>query len=438
MPMMQEQGHTDKALSVSAALALAKNALESFNVTLVGEVSEVSNKPGYKAVYFSVKDSSATLPCMMWLNRYNSAGVDLRVGMLVELTGRFSLYAAKGRMNFDVSRLSIAGEGNLRLRVAELAKKLAAEGLTDQARKRTLPAYPEVIGVVTSPRGAAVHDVLRTLRRRYPLAKVVLAGVPVEGENAPTGLIEALDVAYQGGAEVVLLVRGGGSFEDLMPFNDERLARKVASMPVPVVTGIGHEPDTTIADMVSDFRASTPTAAAEAVSPSRAALDEWSSTQLQALSRIILQKLEREQLRLIHKSESALFNDANALFAQEAQALDYYEERLQKAIPNAFSRDEAWIQSANARLKVVGGQILVRFNNELAIKASRLQDLSPLEILSRGYSIARDPGGRIIKSVEGVIPGDTFDLDVMDGVLACSITQVKNAERAVLDWEDVS
>lgn len=436
--MVVEQDQAEKAISVSAALALAKKALESFTVTLVGEVSEVSNKPGYKAVYFSVKDSSATLPCMMWLNRYDSAGVELRVGMLVELTGKFSLYAAKGRMNFDVSRLSIAGEGNLRLRVAELAKKLSAEGLTDQARKRSLPAYPEVIGVVTSPRGAAVHDVLRTLRRRYPLAKVVLAGVPVEGENAPLGLVDALETAYQGGAEVILLVRGGGSFEDLMPFNDERLARKIASMAVPVVTGIGHEPDTTIADMVSDLRASTPTAAAEAVSPSREALNEWSVTQLHTLSRIIKQKVEREQLRLLHKSETALFNDANALFAQEAQALDYCEERLQKAIPNAVNRDEAWIKSANARLNVVGGSMLMRFNNGLALKASRLQDLSPLEILSRGYSIARDPQGRVIKSTESVRPGDTFDLDVTDGVLACSVSEVRQADRAVLDWKDES
>lgn len=253
------------ALSVSAAMGLAKNALEEVVVRLVGEVSEVNDKPGYKAVYFTVKDEKASLPCMMWMNRYQASGVALSVGALVELTGRFSLYAAKGRMNFDVFSVSLAGEGQLRLQVANLARELEAMGLMDPARKRPLPAYPEAIGLVTSPRGAAVHDVLRTLRRRYPLARILFAGVPVEGPGAADGLVDGLAKVVFAGAEVVLLVRGGGSFEDLMPFNDRRLARTIAACPVPVVTGIGHEPDTSIADMVADVRASTPTAAAEAV-----------------------------------------------------------------------------------------------------------------------------------------------------------------------------
>ena len=246
------------ALSVSAAMGLAKNALEEVVVRLVGEVSEVNDKPGYKAVYFTVKDEKASLPCMMWMNRYQASGVALSVGALVELTGRFSLYAAKGRMNFDVFSVSLAGEGQLRLQVANLARELEAMGLMDPARKRPLPAYPEAIGLVTSPRGAAVHDVLRTLRRRYPLARILFAGVPVEGPGAADGLVDGLAKVVFAGAEVVLLVRGGGSFEDLMPFNDRRLARTIAACPVPVVTGIGHEPDTSIADMVADVRASTP------------------------------------------------------------------------------------------------------------------------------------------------------------------------------------
>lgn len=140
-----------KPLTVTQAMSLAKSALESCTVTLVGEVSELSNKPGYKAVYFTVKDASASLPCMMWMNRYHSAGVDLRIGALVQLTGRFTLYAAKGRMNFDVFSLHLAGEGDLRQRVADLARKLQREGLMDSARKRALPQMPRTIGLVTSP-----------------------------------------------------------------------------------------------------------------------------------------------------------------------------------------------------------------------------------------------------------------------------------------------
>ena len=227
-------------LSVSQAMALAKNALESCTVTLVGEVSEVSVKPGYKAAYFTVKDTAASMPCMMWMNRFRSEGIDLRVGQLVQLTGRFTVYAPKGRMNFDVFSLSAAGEGDLRQRVADLARRLSAEGLMEASRKRALPGMPRTIGLVTSPHGAAVHDVLRTLRRRWPLSNILLAGVMVEGVNAPAEIVEGLRVVVEAGAEVVLLVRGGGSFEDLMPFNDERLARTIARCPVPVVTGIGH------------------------------------------------------------------------------------------------------------------------------------------------------------------------------------------------------
>ena len=259
-------------------MALAKRSLESVTVRMLGEVSEVSIKAGYKAAYFTVKDSSASLPCMMWNNRYRASGMQLVVGQLVQMTGRFTLYAAKGRMNFDVFSIALAGEGDLRLRVANIARKLQAEGLTDPARKRQLPALPERIGLVTSPRSAAVHDVLRTLRRRFPVARVLVAGVPVEGATAAAGIVEGLRCVVSSGAQVVLVVRGGGSFEDLMPFNDEALARSIAACPVPVVTGIGHEVDTTIADMVSDLRASTPTAAAEAVSPSQESLDAFFSS----------------------------------------------------------------------------------------------------------------------------------------------------------------
>ena len=188
------------ALSVSAAMGLAKNALEEVVVRLVGEVSEVNDKPGYKAVYFTVKDEKASLPCMMWMNRYQASGVALSVGALVELTGRFSLYAAKGRMNFDVFSVSLAGEGQLRLQVANLARELEAMGLMDPARKRPLPAYPETIGLVTSPRGAAVHvrpfawrqgervldDVLPharfdfALNRRVPFEHLVLFGIGMD------------------------------------------------------------------------------------------------------------------------------------------------------------------------------------------------------------------------------------------------------------------
>lgn len=415
---------TDEPLSVSAALALAKRSLESFTVKLIGEVSEVSNKPGYKAVYFSVKDSGASMPCMMWLNRYKAAGVELRVGMLVELTGRFTLYAPKGRMNFDVFGLSIAGEGNLRLQVASLAKKLEAEGLMRPERKKQIPRLPEKVGLVTSPRGAAVHDVLRTLRRRFPLATVLLAGVAVEGESAPLGLIAGLEAVRDAGAEVVLLVRGGGSFEDLMPFNDEGLARAIATLGVPVVTGIGHEPDTSIADMVADVRASTPTAAAEAVSPSLEGLESELGVRGAALSGALSRRIERAFSVVERIAERPVFADPNMLFAVEAQSLDLFEDRLQRAIPLNLERDRVKLRHLEDQVRSVGATLLPRFENQLAMGASRLHDLSPLTILSRGYAIAKDEEGSIVKSVDGIEANEAVCVEVADGRLDCTVNAV--------------
>ena len=265
--MTQSPAAEPRALSVSQALQVVNRSLNGISLRIIGEVSEVNAKRGYKAVYFTIKDEKGVLNCLMWNNRYLASGVSLTAGALVEVQGRFSCYAQTGRMSFDVAQLNLAGEGNLRLRVANLAKKLQAEGLMSDARKRPIPLFPARVGVVTSPRGAAVHDVRRTLAQRFPLATMVFAGVPVEGADAPARLIQAMRCVCEANIDVLLLVRGGGSYDDLMPFNDEMLAREIAACPVPVVTGIGHEPDTSIADMVADKRAATPTAAAEAVTP---------------------------------------------------------------------------------------------------------------------------------------------------------------------------
>ncbi|MEG0026716.1 MAG: exodeoxyribonuclease VII large subunit [Raoultibacter sp.] len=452
------QQASQEPLTVSAAMALAKKALESASVRLIGEVSELSNKPGYKAVYFTVKDAGASLPCMMWVNRYDAQGVVLRVGSLVELTGRFTLYAPKGRMNFDVFSLALAGEGNLRLRVANLAKKLESEGLMQPQRKRGLPRFPETIGLVTSPRGAAVHDVLRTLRRRFPVARILVAGASVEGEGAPVALIGALKAVEHARAEVVLLVRGGGSFEDLMPFNDEGLARTIAELSIPVVTGIGHEPDTCIADMVADVRASTPTAAAEAVSPAKENVAALFDSRRASIDSAMGRQMDRERLALERQARRPLFLDSNTLFAVEAQMLDMTQDRLRRvvpqkitrdkeklaitdarlrrAIPHALARDAARLDSEAERLHSKGLALLPRFENMLALHAARLHDLSPLTILSRGYAVARNETGDIMKSVDAVALGDHLRVSLADGDVGCRVEQVEHIENAMVILEE--
>ncbi len=451
-------GEREPALSVSAAMALAKGALEGVTVRLVGEVSEVSNKPGYKAVYFTVKDAGASLPCMMWNNRYQASGVSMRVGMLVELTGRFTLYAAKGRMNFDVFSIVLAGEGNLRLQVANLARKLQAEGLMDPIRKRPLPAFPERIGVVTSPRGAAVHDVLRTLRRRYPLAQVKLAGVPVEGGSAPAHICEGLRTVVASGVDVVLLVRGGGSFEDLMPFNDEQVARMVAACPVAIVTGIGHEPDTTIADMVADLRASTPTAAAESVVPESSALGAHMERLGASMGMGMRSRIDSEMLAVERQMRRSAFGDPMRLFAEDFQRLDDLGLRLGKAIPASLESDKRKLSSIHSKLAVSlshvldsderralsirsrlerqGGEVTAAYRNALSVTAARLHDLSPLTVLARGYSITRSTEGAVVRSVKALQPGQNVSISLSDGTATCVVDEVSVIEYSGEALED--
>jgi exodeoxyribonuclease VII large subunit len=330
-----------RALTVTEAMMMAKRALEGLSLRVVGEVSESTDRPGYKAVYFTLGDGSAVMPCLVWRDAYEASGCPLRAGSLVEVTGSMTVYPPKGRMQFQVRSISPAGEGFLRLQVAALARKLEGEGLMRPERKRELPAYPERIGLVTSPRGKAVHDVIRTLKRRYPAAELVIAGVAVEGANAADHIVSGMSAIAGAGVDVVLLVRGGGSYEDLMPFNEESVARAVAECPVPVVTGIGHEPDTTIADMVADLRASTPTAAAEAAAP---AADEVVARFRGAgalLARGLRHAAQRAARRLASVEGRRVLADPRTLLALPAQRLDLAASGLARALPARVARERA-------------------------------------------------------------------------------------------------
>lgn len=465
-----DQQNKRRALSVSAALNIAKSIISEHTFHIVGEVSELNQKPGYKAVYFTIKDESATLPCLMWMNRYKSTGVPLRLGARVEVVGKFTIFAPKGRMNFDVSSLKLAGEGDLRAQVAQRALMLRNEGLMDPERKRPLVPFPTKIGLVTSPRGAAVHDVLRTLRRRYPLASVLLAGVPVEGKHAAQDLIQGLQTVIEAGAEEVLLVRGGGSFEDLMPFNDETLARFIAQSPVPIITGIGHEPDTSIADMVADLRASTPTAAAEAVSPSKEDLFDQLDTLAGRMSAVFLHRIERSINYVAAFESRPVFRDPNYLYANDLQLVDLYQTRMEQSMQRFGAAEDASLEQLHLRLGValphaleerehicedlarrlsgvldshlaqtqhelslkhlalgkIGKTLLDPYRSAAAIVLSRLNDLSPLTALERGWSITKDDTGSLVRSIEQVRPSDTLSIQVTDGMIDCTVTSTQS------------
>lgn len=474
-------------LSVTEVTNKANAILKNHTFHVMGEVSELSDKPGYKAVYFTVKDEGAVMTCLMWKNRYQASGVKLFIGAKVELTGKFSIFARSGKMDFNVYGIKLAGEGALRQQVAQLAEKLRAEGLMDQARKRPIPRIPLTVGIVTSPNGAVVHDALRTFRRRFPMARMVVAGVAVEGAAAAHDMTEALQLVCDAGVEVVLLLRGGGSFESFMPFNDEGLARAIAACPVPVVTGIGHEPDTTIADMVSDYRASTPTQAALAVSPDSVELQNLIATLFARMDKTLVSRLNRSVEYLDAMASRPVLRDPATMYEADARTLDMYQDRMERAAAQQVSGCADSLSQLEARLGRVGPRIALSqqerldayaqrlqaglprvlqsaegeftrlsqalrtrgetmlaqpkhqvqlgaeslsrlgktlldpFYSEAAVAAARLNDLSPLHILERGWSIARTEQGAVLRSVSDVKPNDMVELQLIDGALSCRV-----------------
>ncbi|MDO9556223.1 MAG: exodeoxyribonuclease VII large subunit [Coriobacteriia bacterium] len=440
----------NNALSVSDAMRLAKGALERIQVRVLGEVSECTVKPGYKAVYFSIGDEFAVLPCLMWRDAYTASGLDLRPGILVEVSGSFTVYAPKGRMQFQVRTIAPAGEGVLRLQVAAVARRLEEAGLMAAARKRQLPEFPVRIGLVTSPRGKAVHDVIRTLRRRYPVAELVIAGVKVEGEGAAQAIADALRMMdAESGIDVVILCRGGGSYEDLMPFNAEEVARAVVACAVPVVTGIGHEPDMTIADMVADLRASTPTAAAEAVAPSSEELAQRFDGRSRLLGRALYHMVRSNEHRLRLLQDRSVMRDPVCMLSVRLQALDLAADALGRALPARLMRDrEALGYDADGLLRIgarffdrygdrlrhntirlteAGPRILERAHRDVDGYVARLDDLSPLAILRRGYAVCYEKSGRtVVHSADDVKVGDHVAVRLAEGSLGCVVDTVRS------------
>ena len=463
-------------LTVSEVTRLANSILKKHSFCVKGEVSELSDKPGWKAVYFTIKEADAVLECKMWRNRYSASGVQLAIGAEVVITGKFDIYARTGRISFDATSISIEGEGALRARIAALAKKLQAEGLMAQERKRPIPKMPLSVGIVSSPRGAVIHDALRTFRRRFPMARIVFAGVPVEGVGAERELTRAVQAVGSSGVEVVLLIRGGGSFESFMPFNDEGLARAIVACPVPVVTGIGHEPDTSIADMVADHRASTPTDAALFVTPDRVEVAEQLNALFSRMTRSLKGRLDRSEQYLDQVESRPLFQDPALLYSNEAQSLDLLQGRLEQALRGAVGAQGQQLQLLQERFGHAGeklggtesqslGILQERFSHagqklatrplhdvelmrekllqmgrgmlgksasEAAVLTARLNDLSPLHILERGWSIARDEQGSVVSSVSQAPVGSTVELQLTDGALSCRVEGQTESELTEL------
>lgn len=364
------------------------------DVWVEGEVSGVS-RPASGHVYFTLKDSGAQLRAVMWRNAAQVYDKWLAQGALVLAHGKVSVYEAGGTFQLYIDTLQPAGVGDLNRQFELLKAKLEAEGLFDESRKRPLPAFPHRIGLVTSPSTAAIRDIFNVLRRRWPLLEVLLAPAPVQGQDAPPKIIAALEALYRrDDIDLIVVARGGGSIEDLWCFNDERVARQIAASPVPVVSGVGHEIDFTIADFVADVRAPTPSAAAELITPNRAEL----AAQVQELAA----RLETTLHTITQARRRQVLLQARALGHLSPQA------RL------ANARQRVDDLSARGATRLAFGLRLRR--ERLNGLSARLRALDPLAVLSRGYAVVRRAdNGELISNTAQVAQGDAISVRVSDG-----------------------
>ncbi|GMR11769.1 MAG: exodeoxyribonuclease VII large subunit [Anaerolineae bacterium] len=373
---------------------------------LAGEVSNLSH-PSSGHLYFSIRDAEAAVRCVMWKQDVARLPRPLQVGEAIETHGNISVYEAGGQYQLYVDQVRFAGEGELYQEYLLLKERLETEGLFAAERKRALPRWPRRIGIVTSPTGAALRDVLNVLRRRYPLVEAMVSPTPVQGEAAPDRIVKAIQaVNEESEPDVVLLVRGGGSVEDLWAFNDERVVRAVAASKAPLVTGIGHETDVMLADFAADLRAPTPSAAAEVATPDSEELKievremqiglsrAWSDYQRRLRTALQVQRTALERVSPRARVDSA------------RQRVDELLHRATSAIRHEISLQKAAVGGLNHTLQAVG----------------------PDTVLARGYAIVRNSvDGSIVRSVKQVSTGDELQVRVSDGEFGAQASSLGNS-----------
>ncbi|MEQ1636639.1 MAG: exodeoxyribonuclease VII large subunit [Methylococcales bacterium] len=421
---------------------------EFVNIRVEGEISNLS-APSSGHIYFTLKDAEAQIRCAMFRARLGLLAFKPANGQQVIVRAQVSLYEPRGDYQLIVEEVAAAGEGALRQRFEQLKQKLAAEGLFDGTKKQPIPTLPRAIGVITSPSGAAIRDVLSVLKRRFPAIPVIVYPVAVQGEQAKTEIAQAIALANQRAeCDVIILSRGGGSLEDLWAFNEEVVARAIFSSSIPLIAGIGHEIDFTIADFVADLRAATPSAAAEHAVPDQQA---W----LQRLARVetrcqqlMLGRLRQLQQQLIWAEKRLQQVHPGRRLLQKAQTLDQLEARLQNALQNTLQRAQGLLNTHTARLgkhspsekirryqaqqvflssrlQAAIKKTLEHFKQQLAINSQTLHAVSPLATLERGYAIVNlTHSSSIINHSQQLKVGDLIQTRFAQGKITSQVKEI--------------
>lgn len=437
----------DNIYTVSQLNREAKRLLANHFMTLqvAGEISNLS-QPSSGHIYFSLKDAQAQIRCAMFKGQQQRLRFKPANGNQVVLTAQVSLYEPRGDYQLVVEHMEEAGDGALRQAFERLKLKLLQEGLFEPERKQPLPLIPSQIGVITSPSGAAIHDILTVLKRRFPAIPVLIYPVAVQGEAAKFEIAQALTTANQQQlVDVLILGRGGGSLEDLWAFNEEIVARAIAASQIPVISAVGHEVDVSIADFVADYRAATPSAAAEAAVPHQ---DEWlnafSSAERQ-LSQLILNQLKRHQHQLNWLDKALQQQHPGQKLQRNAQRLDELEQRIQQTIQHklhdlsqqlairthqlkqwqpstAIGRHQQQLNFYSQRLQRAMLLKLARLHSQQAALSQTLNAISPLATLDRGYAIVqRQHNGQVVKSIKQLAVDDVLETRIAEGRVVSKI-----------------
>lgn len=372
------------------------------NLFLRGEISNYKCYPSGHH-YFSLKDAGGSIRCVMFRGSAFSLRFRPENGMKVIAQGRISVFPRDGTYQFYVNQMTVDGVGDLHVAFEQLKEKLLAEGLFDPSRKRPLPRYPHTIAIITSSAGAALRDMLRILRKRYPLCEVKLLPVRVQGEEAPGEIAAALAYANRYRvADLIITGRGGGSIEDLWAFNDERVARAIAASELPVISAVGHEPDVTISDFVADLRAATPSNAAELAVPDQMELRQALAARQALLLTQMQKRLKQERGTLERLASSRVLKSPINYINDRRLQVDYVQHRLTAAFSETVQRKHRRFASLTAKLDA----------------------MSPLKVLARGYSMASDGQGTLLRSVKQIKPGDRLTVRFADGSAAAVVEEV--------------
>ena len=375
-------------------------------LTQVAVKGEISNYKLYPSGhhYFTLKDESSALRCVMFKGNAMRLRFRPENGMKILAMGKVSVFPRDGAYQLYCTAMAMDGIGDLYAAFEQLKNKLAAQGLFDPAHKKPLPRYPGTIGIITSSAGAAVHDMLQILRKRYPLSQVRLLPVRVQGAEAPGEIAAAIRYAnHYDLADLLIVGRGGGSIEDLWAFNDERVAHAIYASRIPVISAVGHEPDVTISDFVADLRAATPSNAAELAVPDQEALRQTLDSMSVSMATALNRQLKAAQQHLNVLSQSPALQSPTGYIQQRAKSLELLKNRMVSAQNHCISQKTARYIAA----------------------VSKLDAMSPMKVLTRGYSMAQTERGEVLRSVRQVDPGDTITISLSDGMLTAAVQEKK-------------